>query len=494
MQGSALPRQGSPRSGRWRPTPLRGAAAQGRGWALASMLAFAASFVGSCVASFGWLSTAHAQGVTVAIGGALADDNEAVWGRVVELAGGQGARFVVIATASSDPAASGERIVRQLQRRGARAELLPVPAQPASAGQTSGPPSVPASSPATAPASPPPGPHPAFDAALVERVAAAQGVFFSGGAQARLMDTLQPGGTPTPLLQAVRALWQRGGVVAGTSSGAAVLGAIAFRDAPDPLGVLQAPEERLRDGIEVDRGFGLLPAGVVVDQHFVRRGRIARLLPLLAMREQPIGLGVDEDSAAVVRAGRVEALGPRGVLVLDLRQARPAPMAAAFTVSGVRLSWLTQGDRWTLADGRVEPAPERSRRLDPAAPGFRGWHQRDGGAAPFFNDILADRMIVEAMGRLVDSDEAELRGLSFRAAPVAGDARAPLGFEWRLAKGPGTLAWHGTPADRYTVQSVWLDVRPVRMAQPLYRPLDAGDRLPAEPVPIPYPPPTLPLR
>jgi cyanophycinase len=434
----------------------------------------------------GFGSLALAQGTTVAIGGALADDNEAIWGRLVELAGGPGARFVVLATASSDPAGSGARIVQQLQRRGAQAEALAVPAQAASAGLAArhrpGQPAAPAID------------HPAFDPALVARVAAAQGVFFSGGAQSRLMDTLQPGGQPTPLLQAVQALWQRGGVVAGTSSGAAVLSTLAFRDAPDPLGVLQMPEERLRDGIEVDRGFGLLPAGVVVDQHFVRRGRIARLLPLLATRGQAIGLGVDEDSAAVLRDGRVEALGPRGVLVLDLRQARTAPMAAAFTLSDVRLNWLMQGDRFTLADGRVEAAAERPRLLDPAAPGFQGWHRREGGAAPFFADILADRMIVEALGRLVDSDERELRGLSFRAAPAPGDARAPLGFEWRLHKGPGTLAWHGTPAGRYTVQSVWLDVQPVRMAQPLYRPLDAGDRLPAEPEPIPYPAPAPPLR
>ena len=53
-----------------------------------------------------------------------------------------------------------------------------------------------------------------------------------------LLDTLQPAGQATPLLQAVRAVWQAGGVVAGTSSGAAVLSTLAFRDAPEPLRVM----------------------------------------------------------------------------------------------------------------------------------------------------------------------------------------------------------------------------------------------------------------
>ena len=194
-------------------------------------------------------------GIAVAIGGALSDDNTAVWGRLVQLAGGPGARFVVLATASAEPQRSAAQIVANLQRHGALAEALPVaPGWPGVDVQRA-----------------------VQDPRWLELIAGSQGVFFSGGAQARLLDALQPGGGITPLLAAIHALFNRGGVVAGTSSGAAVLSEVIFRDAPDVLAVLKG---RLRDGIEVDRGFAFVMPGVAVDQHFIKRGRIGRLLPL----------------------------------------------------------------------------------------------------------------------------------------------------------------------------------------------------------------------
>ncbi|MBY0237454.1 MAG: hypothetical protein K2W93_20920, partial [Burkholderiaceae bacterium] len=66
------------------------------------------------------------KGYAIAIGGALKSDNEEVWGRIVSLAGGKGARFVVFSTASEDPEASAKQAIELLQRRGAVAEALPV--------------------------------------------------------------------------------------------------------------------------------------------------------------------------------------------------------------------------------------------------------------------------------------------------------------------------------------------------------------------------------
>jgi cyanophycinase len=49
---------------------------------------------------------------------------------------------------------------------------------------------------------------------------------------------------------------------------------------------------------------------------------------------------------------------------------------------------------------------------------------------------------------------------------------AALGFEFRLYKGEGTVAWFtdASGADAYTIKDVYLDVTPVRVAQPLYTP------------------------
>jgi cyanophycinase len=359
---------------------------------------------------------AAAQGITVAIGGALRDDNAEVWGRLVELAGGKGARFAVFATASADPDATAARIAANLQRHGAPDAAV-------------------------------------RDAHWIARVRASRAVFFSGGEQERLMDTLRPAGRDTPLLDAIRALYAAGGVVAGTSSGAAVLSEVAVRDIRSPLAVLQGAP--LRDGREVGIGFGFVPAGVVVDQHFIKRGRIGRLLPLLASRGQALGLGVEEDSAAIVRGDEVEVIGARGVLVADMSGATHE--RAPFAAQGVRLWWLQRGDRMTLATRGVTPAAHK-RALDPAAPYYRG--------EVFVTDLLADGAIVGALQRVIDSDRRELRGLAFDALAAADDT-AP-GFEWRLHLGPRSRGWVGGTSDDVTVADVLLDIVPVRITRPLY--------------------------
>ena len=153
----------------------------------------------ACAALSG-ATPARAAGSVVVVGGALRDDNQAVWQRVVDLAGGPGAHIAVLATASGEPLAAAAGIVANLQRRGAVAQAIPVA------------PSIPGIDLAAA----------VRDPRWITQLRTARGVFFSGGAQARLVDTLQPGGRSTPLLDAIRAVHERGGVIAGTSAGAAV--------------------------------------------------------------------------------------------------------------------------------------------------------------------------------------------------------------------------------------------------------------------------------
>ena len=395
-----------------------------------------------------WLwacAAAQAQGSTVVIGGALQDSNHAVWARLVQLAGGRGACFAVFATAAGQPDESAAAIAANLARHGGRAEHIRV--GPRIADQDV----------AAAVRNP----------LWLDKVRGCRGVFFGGGAQERLLDTLQPAGQPTPLLQAVRDVWQAGGVVAGTSSGAAVLSTLAFRDAPDPLRVMQG---QLRAGIEWDRGFGFITSEVLVDQHFIRRGRIARLLPLMQDQNVPLGVGVEEDSAALFQHGQIEVLGTRGVLVVDLAGATRNSALPHFNLAGATLHWLQSGDRFDLARRQVQPAvPQlRGTLLQPLNAAHQGYHR---GPA-FFADLLAEGHLVKAMARLVDSDQRELRGLAFNALPALpgkDDPAPPLGFEWRLWVDENTRGWLTLQPEIYTLSGVRLDVQPVRMAQPLYR-------------------------
>jgi cyanophycinase len=387
-------------------------------------------------------------GSVVAAGSAVRDDNHAVWNRIVDLAGGPGARFVVFTASAANPDRAAEQIGAGLRAHGAVAEHIRV--GPGIAGQDLA--------------------QAVRDPAWIGKVDAASGVFFSGGEQSKLLDLLQPGGQPTPLLDAVRAVFRRGGVIAGESAGAAVMSEIAFRELPEPILALKG---QFSAGRETGPGFGFLPAGVLLDQHFLARGRVGRLLPVMVRLQQPLGLGVEEGTAAVVRGDLLEVVGVRGVLVIDLSRASSdagGTAHAAFNLRGARLSYLDRGDRFDLRTLQVTPAaPKRTRLVDPNAAGFAGRFE----GMPFHADILGRDAIVHAMALLVDSNRRESFGLAFSAQPSAADPAPDLGFEWRFWIGPDTRGW-SNPASGgdYTLANVGLDVKPVRMARPLYRPHD----------------------
>jgi cyanophycinase len=146
----------------------------------------------------------------------------------------------------------------------------------------------------------------AADPALVDRLAAATGVFFTGGNQLRITNLL--GGTPAD--QALHRLHEAGVALGGTSAGAAMMSGTMI------LG--GANEVSPRAGVvEVGPGMDFLH-GVMVDQHFTRRGRSGRLLAALARYPHMLGVGIDEDTALIAEGAEFRVIGSGAVTVLDL--------------------------------------------------------------------------------------------------------------------------------------------------------------------------------
>jgi cyanophycinase len=134
----------------------------------------------------------------------------------------------------------------------------------------------------------------------------ATGVFLTGGNQSRLTQVV----AGTRLADAISNAHDRGVPIAGTSAGASALGAhmVAF-GRPGPT-----PKNRM---VHLAAGLGIVP-GIVVDQHFEQRGRIGRLLALVAQSPSLLGLGIDEDTCAVVHPDRtLHVLGRGAVTIVD---------------------------------------------------------------------------------------------------------------------------------------------------------------------------------
>ena len=184
----------------------------------------------------------------------------------------------------------------------------------------------------------------AHDPDLVERLGQSTGIFMTGGNQLKLSAIV----SGTPVGEAIVAAHERGAVVAGTSAGASIQSShmVAFG------GPGSTPKQRMT---QVAAGLGLLD-GTVIDQHFDQRNRYGRLLMIVSHSPQLLGLGVDEDTAAVVsdEDGRrvMRVLGKGSVTVLDparmTTNAYEAKRSSPLLASGVVLHVLPEGSVFDL--------------------------------------------------------------------------------------------------------------------------------------------------
>jgi cyanophycinase len=224
----------------------------------------------------------------------------------------------------------------------------------------------------------------------------------------------------------------------------------------------------MREGHELGTGLGFAGDRLIVDQHFLERGRLGRLLPVLVERGLALGLGVAEDTAAILRGDEVEVIGSSGVLLVELDEADRARGREPFLLRNARLSLLGNGDRVNLRTRTVTPAAHKQagQLIDPAAAGHSPYY----AGVPFYLDVLGTNTVREAMTRLLDSPASEARGLAFDLTAPADDPLAALGFEFRFHKAPGTRGWQASAGDgeRYTIVGMRLDVTPVRVAKPLF--------------------------
>ena len=181
----------------------------------------------------------------------------------------------------------------------------------------------------------------------------ASGFFMTGGSQLRISSAL--GGTA--LAATLRRRHLAGMVVAGTSAGAAVLSRhmISMGESGG------TPRRRL---VQMAQGLGFTP-DLVVDQHFRRRDRMGRLVTALSYNPEPLGVGVDEDTAAMIDGdGVLRVLGSGGVTVVDASGLRFTDSHAVHrgqpvAMLGLRVDFLTSGCRYDTRR-RVALAPEGS--------------------------------------------------------------------------------------------------------------------------------------
>jgi len=165
----------------------------------------------------------------------------------------------------------------------------------------------------------------------------ASGIFIAGGTQLRLSSII--GGTK--LESELHKAYQRGAVISGTSAGTAILSKVMLaygKSGP-------TPRERIA---QFSQGFGFTDK-IVFDQHFRQRDRLGRLAYVVATHPGLLGVGVDENTAAIVENdSKISVIGKGAITIVDGTNITASDVAEVtasrpIAISGLQIHVLTPG-------------------------------------------------------------------------------------------------------------------------------------------------------
>ncbi len=257
------------------------------------------------------------QGHLIIIGGG--ERTEDIMGRFITLAGGPSqARIIVLPMASSTPDTTGMEQSEEFRARGvSHVEWIDIKREDAG------------------------------NPAILEKLDNATGVFFSGGDQVFVTRAI----LGTPVHRKLLDLYRRGAVIGGTSAGAAIMSRVMLtgeelinRDSTMMFTSMQ------KGNVETIEGLGFL-TNVIIDQHFVKRKRLNRLICVVLEHPELPGIGIDESTAIQVNPdGTAEVMGQGTVVVIDARGAHDIhpDLHGNFSAGGILMRLIAPGETFRL--------------------------------------------------------------------------------------------------------------------------------------------------
>jgi cyanophycinase len=233
---------------------------------------------------------------------------------------------------------------------------------------------------------------------IYDAITAASIVFIRGGAQERYVNWWK--GTKTE--EAIHAVFDKGGVIAGTSAGCAILGEVSYDSKVGSLKPTEALEDSCHKNLTLTTDFlGLVP-GVLFDTHFTERGRIGRLPVMLAHvrdelhRDDIVGFGVDPRTALCVEPNGTATVRGEGNITLiefSIGTRSLIPAGKPPLVVGAFYSSLSAG---TQINMKTHAILSEMREVTP--------YEDDGGA--YENSTIDGRGVETPVPPMEDEDKA----------------------------------------------------------------------------------------
>ncbi len=255
--------------------------------------------------------------VVVLIGGCedLTGKKE-ILSKLVKLAGGKRARLVTITAATCRPERTEELYTQAFQSLGVTKHVIGFNRSPRSVGRE-----------------------------LLDAIEQATCIFFGGGDQVRAMNQL----VAHQLHDVLSRRCREGVVMAGTSAGAVLMGETMITGRP--CEVLARP-----GAVQLRPGIGLVK-NVLIDSHFSQRRRFGRLAVAVTRHPHCLGIGIDENTAVILRGASAEVLGSGTVTLIDGRNIGYSDLSGGredkpITVTGLKVHIIASHHSFDIGKGK----------------------------------------------------------------------------------------------------------------------------------------------
>ncbi|MEH6537102.1 MAG: cyanophycinase [Psychroserpens sp.] len=251
--------------------------------------------------------------------------DEGILYHVVKEAGGVNSKIVVIPTASSIPKEVGDSYLSAFKTLGCNdVTVLDIRSKEDSEKQES-----------------------------ISLIKSADCIMFSGGNQSKITDKI--GGTTIHDILVERYKNNEGFVIAGTSAGAMAM-------SNEMIAGGSAAESFIKGAVAMYRGLSLIPS-LIIDTHFIKRGRFGRQSEAIAKHPDLVGFGLAEDTGLIIKNGNdCTVIGSGMVIVFDgsklthnnekiLQEGTPMTMA------NLTVHVLSNGDQYNIKNRKVSVLP-----------------------------------------------------------------------------------------------------------------------------------------
>lgn len=189
---------------------------------------------------------------------------------------------------------------------------------------------------------------------FVKRIKKCHAVLFTGGNQLVLSTVL--GNTPMHKAIVEKYMKDNKFIVAGTSAGAMAAAGLMIYEG-------ESTEGLLKGSVKITSGLGFVH-GCIIDTHFVRRGRFGRLVQAVALNPPCVGIGIEEDTALLIKKGNeAQCIGSGMVVIIDGKNMEHSNIASAedyepLCMENLKVHVLSEGRGFLLDSRTTTPTPE----------------------------------------------------------------------------------------------------------------------------------------